>query len=92
MYPNGATKHLVLDMIGNVWEWCLNTYNDPEAPEPLRIDKQDTSIDKMDTMRVLRGGSFSFNPKLLRVSYRYREFADSRHSDFGFRLAQDIEL
>ena len=29
MYPDGATAQGVLDLAGNVWEWCLNKYEDP---------------------------------------------------------------
>lgn len=64
MYPSGATQQGVLDMAGNIWEWCLlNKYKDPLAPESLRIDES-------NTLRVLRGGSWSNKPGTLRVSYR----------------------
>ena len=83
MYPSGATKQGVLDMAGNVWEWCLNTYEHPEAPESLRIDESNTA-------RVLRGGSWHSRPVYLRVSYRNWNNADLRYNGIGFRLAQDI--
>ena len=83
MYPGGATLQGVLDMAGNVWEWCLNTYEHPEGPESLRIDDSNTS-------RVLRGGSWNNVPVDLRVSFRIWDYAVNRNNSIGFRLAQDI--
>ena len=84
IYPSGATLQGVLDMAGNVWEWCLNKYEEPESPESLRID--DT-----DAQRVIRGGSWRNAPVYLRASYRFRSDAVNRGNHIGFRLAQDIE-
>ncbi|MEK7763898.1 MAG: formylglycine-generating enzyme family protein [Nitrospirota bacterium] len=39
---------------------------------------------------VLRGGSWSHSPEVLRVSKRHRGAAVDRSNDFGFRLVQDI--
>ncbi len=83
MYPRGATKQGLLEMAGNVWEWCLNTHEQPEAPESRRIDDSDAA-------RVIRGGSWGGVPGGLRVSYRYWDSADARDNFLGFRLAQDI--
>ena len=83
MYPHGATKQGVLDMAGNVWEWCLNTYEQPEAPESLCIDESKTS-------RVFRGGSWNYAQELLHVSGRFMYNADVRLNFIGFRLAQDL--
>ncbi|MDN5942897.1 MAG: SUMF1/EgtB/PvdO family nonheme iron enzyme [Nitrospira sp.] len=83
MYPRGATQQGLLDMAGNVWEWCLNTYEQPETPESLRIDE-------LNTRRVVRGGCWFNEPENLRVSNRYRRVADYRNAGLGFRLAQDI--
>jgi formylglycine-generating enzyme required for sulfatase activity len=83
MYLNGTTKHGVMDMAGNLWEWCLNTYEHPEMPESLRIMESNTS-------RVRRGGSWGGDPEFLRVSYRFRNGADLRFDGLGFRLVQDI--
>ena len=49
-------------MAGNLWEWCLNTYDHPESPESLYIEPYEK--------RVLRGGSWSKAPESLRVSNR----------------------
>lgn len=47
MYPQGASPYGICDLSGNVWEWCLNEYRDPE-----RIQETGTEA------RVLRGGSW----------------------------------
>lgn len=78
MYPHGATQQGVLDMAGNVWEWCLNTYDD-----------QGISITRA-ALRVIRGGSWKDRPGNLRASYRLWNDAGLRGNDLGFRLIQDI--
>ncbi|MDX1657039.1 MAG: SUMF1/EgtB/PvdO family nonheme iron enzyme, partial [Candidatus Competibacteraceae bacterium] len=34
IYPQGASLQKVLDLTGNVWEWCLNKYEDPGDVSP----------------------------------------------------------
>lgn len=83
MYPLGATQQGVLDMAGNVFEWCLNTYENPEQPEVVRIDKVG--------LRVIRGGSSRSTPGDLRSSARTWSYAGGRSDAIGFRLARDPE-
>lgn len=83
MYPAGATQHGVLDMVGNVSEWCLNGYENPEKLEAVRIDKS-------GGRRVVRGGCWNERPEILRASNRLRLNAANRSSGIGFRLAQDL--
>jgi hypothetical protein len=85
IYPNGATQQGVLDMAGNVWEWCLNKHEQPGTPESLRIDNDERG------QRVLRGGSWYDDPVNLRASSRGRGLAGARGDNIGFRLAQDLD-
>ena len=78
MYPQGATEQGVLDIVGNVWEWCMNT------DETL-----DTEI-TTGGRRVHRGGSWYSDADGLRASNRDWLPADFRDGFLGFRLAQDI--
>ncbi|MEP7153155.1 MAG: formylglycine-generating enzyme family protein, partial [Nitrospira sp.] len=83
VYPSGATQQGVLDMAGNLWEWCLNTYEAPWRPASLRIDKS-------KTQRVIRGGSWNDGPEDLCVSARFSYSAVYELGYVGFRLAQDL--
>lgn len=86
MYPSGATLQGLMDMMGNVWEWCLNTYDHRGSPDSC-IVTADPSI-----RRVIRGGSwFSKEFLLLHVSLRDSGLASHRYGGISFRLAQDIE-
>jgi formylglycine-generating enzyme required for sulfatase activity len=50
IFPNGASPYGALDLSGNVWEWCLNQYFDPEKITLSGIEA-----------RVLCGGSWRYD-------------------------------
>jgi len=75
VYPHAASAEGVLDLAGNVWEWCLNKYGRPDEI------MADTSSDS----RVLRGGSWNINPGDARCSRRGGFFPANRDVR-GFRL------
>lgn len=78
-YPKGASPFGVMDMSGNVWEWCLNDYRQPRT-----ID-----VNTQAEYRVLRGGSWSnINTDIFRVANR--DWADPRSRNYngGFRCAR----
>ena len=81
LYPQGATAQGVMDLAGNVWEWCLNT--DENLEQPTSLD-----VDAWVGLRVVRGGSWLNDPDFLRSSDRNRFTSGSRSSFLGFRLAQ----
>ena len=78
------------DLSGNVWEWVEDCWHDTYKGAP-----KDGSV-WLETgggecgLRVLRGGSWFYDPEYLRVSGRGRNLAGNRGSGLGFRLAQDI--
>jgi formylglycine-generating enzyme required for sulfatase activity len=75
IYLHGASPEGVMDLSGNVWEWCLNEYEDPE-----RIQKGGTRS------RVLRGGSWLCDRGYARAVFRYHDLPFDRSGDLGFRL------
>lgn len=75
LYPLGVSSEGVLDLAGNVWEWCLNEYE-----KPGQIQSEGNAA------RVLRGGSWFLNPVRARASARLRRFPVDRSSLIGFRV------
>jgi len=78
------------DMAGNVWEWVEDCWHNNYDGAPsegsawLEADGGDCG------RRVIRGGSWSITPEILRTSLRIWISTVSRVNTLGFRLAQDI--
>jgi formylglycine-generating enzyme required for sulfatase activity len=71
------------DMHGNVWEWCQDyygPYKDLNSKDPVIVDKG--SLDA----RVLRGGSWSDQPRNCRAACRDRNAPACRSSSIGYRV------
>ncbi len=75
LFPRARTSICLEDMVGNVWEWCLNEYQNPD----------DTSASGNEP-RVWRGGSWHYSRGYARASSRYSSNPLFRDFDLGFRL------
>jgi len=79
------------DMLGNVWQWTDDCWNESYAGAPV-----DGSAWKNGDCerRVLRGGSWDNLPVFVRSAARGRAYADNRDFDYatyaGFRLAKSL--
>jgi formylglycine-generating enzyme required for sulfatase activity len=75
MYPHGACARGVLDLAGNVWEWCCNPHGDPRARR------------KEEPAPVLRGEAFFSEERNVRAALRDYVGPDRRVTDIGLRVA-----
>jgi serine/threonine protein kinase/formylglycine-generating enzyme required for sulfatase activity len=66
------------DMLGNVWEWCLDSWHMQQA--------QSEYFKGGSTGRVVRGGTFMRKPFMLRVAYRGYAESDNADVTRGFRV------
>lgn len=86
-FESGASPFGVLNMAGNVWEWCLDWYDenyygispelDPVGPEKAR-------------MKVLRGGSWVNTLDDVTLTRRGRNFPYIKNSLYGFRIVLPV--
>ncbi|WP_295882765.1 SUMF1/EgtB/PvdO family nonheme iron enzyme [uncultured Thiohalocapsa sp.] len=75
LYPKNVSPFGLMDCAGNVWERCLNKYDDLE----------DVGL-KGEEMRALRGGGWGNEAASSRVSSRSRDSMNSRSNSIGCRV------
>jgi serine/threonine-protein kinase len=88
-FPEGASPYGVLDLAGNVWEWCEDI-DDPGfyADGPPRNPRNVKPREKAHL--VMRGGSWLYGPRALRTFFRTSYEAHYRFAGGGFRCASGV--
>ncbi|PWQ99584.1 SUMF1/EgtB/PvdO family nonheme iron enzyme [Leucothrix arctica] len=76
VYPLAKSPFEVMDMSGNVWEWCLNKQSETAMVTP----------DLSDDSRVVRGSSWGFDSQDCRATCRSFKLPQHRYYHLGFRL------
>lgn len=76
-FSGGASPFGVMDMVGNIWEWCVNPFNSPRY----------SAIDR-DEPRSVRGGSWRDGYRDVGAKARKSYPPNYRHDDVGFRIVR----
>ena len=73
-------------MTGNVWEWCIDWFNENEYHNRGGKILEDPQGSENGISHSLRGGSWNRDKELANVSYRTTSISDIGTSNIGFRV------
>jgi formylglycine-generating enzyme required for sulfatase activity len=83
-FAEGASPFGILDMVGNVWEWCADWFAPGYGSEAAQNNPAGPSSGKD---RVCRGGSWMNHAYSCRTTMRARRPPDFSDNYIGFRVA-----
>jgi formylglycine-generating enzyme required for sulfatase activity len=84
----GANPYGVYDILGNVWEWLQDCWNDTYERAPTDGSAWLTGDCKL---RVARGGSWQSGADSARPDARFRFDQDASYMGLGFRVAKSLQ-
>jgi formylglycine-generating enzyme required for sulfatase activity len=91
IFPESRSPEGVIDMAGNVWEWCWDwiSFDYYQFCVKQGVVKNPMGPDEGNG-RVLRGGAFGLNRVGLRCAYRVMINPHNRYYDVGFRVVRAL--
>lgn len=89
LYPSVSDEYELYDLVGNVWEWCLDSWIDSYA-DPSTAGEARTS--DVQTDKVRRGGSWRDPPVRCRAAFRSRRHPSYANGLIGFRVVAEVQL
>lgn len=87
-FPEGASPYGILDLAGNVWEWCEDAYDEDFYENGPSMNPKLASSSKNKNGHVMRGGSFMYDARALRTYARMGFDPHYRFAEGGFRCAK----
>lgn len=75
------------DMLGNVWEWVGDCWNDAHEPADPHVARTGGDCGR----RVIKGGSWISIERLVRIATRGADKPASRTIGTGFRVVRELE-
>lgn len=93
IFPGGASPYGVHDMMGNVWEWCLNRWRMRRAAKAtgrlVRYFDSEVTLPEGFAPRVISGGACTTSESLARPTAHYLRAPDYTSAYQGFRVVKD---